>query len=335
MAADPQSEFERIFGKTQKANDANAESPRPGGTQKLPSDSDLLGIRTDSDRFLVKNVPETLEGAAKPPVQSAKKPDNPKAAQDAMTIALNVNVFANIADAKKADTVVGQEHEQLSGKLSELVGKKLAGAPSASADGPTFVIPIRRDAASGDVGKTPPAGNEFTRVLNPQNAQPDQSSNTEFTRVLHVTEKVQVPKPGSPPSANLPAATVATTPDAKPPVAVPEPAVVSRPGPSDYTKVVKGSELRTLQEKLAAAHAALNGPQAPSAAYPAQAWQPGSPAPLPHYVPVPANAWQSPAIPQASAPHPSKLSQYMPLVIVLNLLVLLAILLIVFFALKK
>src|SRR5437660_924329 len=99
MAEDPQSEFERIFGKTQKGADAKSAdgASAVGMTQKRPSDSDLLGIRTDSDRFLVNSVPETLpaDSAAKAVRANAESIANPS--NDAMTIALNVNVFANIA----------------------------------------------------------------------------------------------------------------------------------------------------------------------------------------------------------------------------------------------
>src|SRR2546423_14860339 len=104
MADDPQSEFERIFGKTQKASDSKrAEGiPTPGATQKLPSDSDLLGIRTDSDRFIVgKPIPEAMPGAGSP-VKDGKSGPEGKSGQDAKTVALNVNVIANMAGPEKS-----------------------------------------------------------------------------------------------------------------------------------------------------------------------------------------------------------------------------------------
>src|ERR1700745_3005183 len=97
-------ECQRVFGKTKKSRErdpSNSESIH-APTQKLPSDSDVLGIRTDSDRFIFKNpIPERLP--IEPPAIQKPASDqlNPNKGseippQDAMTIALNVNVFANI-----------------------------------------------------------------------------------------------------------------------------------------------------------------------------------------------------------------------------------------------
>lgn len=362
MAQDPQSEFDRIFGKTQKGKDARPSegSPTPGSTQKMPGDSDLLGIRTDSDRFIVKNVPESLPSERTsdqlfaPGGQQAKKAD--AAAQEAMTIALNVNVFANIPDPKKTgETGVGgsgKDKAQVSGTVSELLGKKSGEIPGTATDGPTFVIPLPKDPGkSGDASKpqvVSSAADEFTRILNPKNSPAGADPNTEFTRVLHVEDSVKVPKPNfpAPVDESTLASTIAVTSDSKLPVGSQEPKVVTRPGPSDFTKVVKGSDLRALQEKLATAAANQNA-AAPAWQSPAHhpiptgsgapPWQANPSAPLPQYVPNAGTQWpagQTPSMP-SQAPQPSKLSQYMPVIIVLNLLVLMAILLIVFFAIKK
>lgn len=346
MAQDAQSEFDRIFGKTQRESENKPPSSNPssGVTRKLPSDSDLLGIRTDSDRFIAKNpIPETLPGDA--PQKPAVDPEAKTTAQDAMTIALNVNVFANIADAKKPGES-GGDKAQLSGTVSQLIGKKQGD----SAEGATFVIPLPKDPGKvSDATKAAAAApkgsiaDEFTRILNPKNIPPGPASNTEFTRVLHVEDSVKVPKPG-PAEDAAQASTVSMTSDPRLPAGLqPEPTVITRPGPSDFTKVVKGSELRSLQEKLAAAAGHQQPAWQPPTPNPgiapgnAQPWQSAPGAPIPQYIPAPGSQWQgspqSPSMPQA--PQPSKLSQYMPLIIVLNLLVLMAILLIFFFAIKK
>lgn len=367
MAQDAKSEFERIFGKTQKGNEAKPSegNSTPGMTQKLPSDSDLLGIRTDSDRFVVKNLPESIPGEPVAPSSSnSQQKSSPEPhAQDAMTIALNVNVFANIADAKsQIDTGSSgreKDKQQVSGTLSEILSNK-SGDIRGHADGPTFVIPLSKDSAKPADSSKQAAGasprssvaDEFARIQKPKAAPSNPSPNTEFTRVLHIEDKVKVPKPNFPPSLDdsPPASTIAVTSDPKLPAESREPTVVTRPGPSDFTKVVKGSELRTLQEKLATAASHQNAPTPaswqPPAPYPmasgsnTQPWQSAPPAPVPQYIPASGTSWpgsgQSPAMPVPSGiPEPSKLSQYMPLIIALNLLVLIAILLIVFFAIKK
>ena len=347
MAQDAQSEFERIFGKTQRENENKppASNPSSGVTRKLPSDSDLLGIRTDSDRFIAKReIPETLPSDA--PKKAAVDPEAKTTAQDAMTIALNVNVFANIADAKKHGEAGGDKN-QISGTVSELLGKKPGESAGGSAEGATFVIPLPKDAGKGGDGSKPAASakssiaDEFTRILNPKNIPQGPASNTEFTRVLHVEDSIKVPKPAFPADDAPAASTVSVTSDprlpANPP---PEPTVITRPGPSDFTKVVKGSELRSLQEKLAAAAGHQQAAWQPPVPTPvgAQPYQSIPPAPVPQYIPAPGNQWpgslQPPAMP-SQASQPSKLSQFLPLIIVLNLLVLMAVLLIFFFAIKK
>jgi hypothetical protein len=332
MAQDSQSEFDRIFGKTQKGSDTKSPegTATPGGsTQRLPSDSDVLGIRTDSDRFILKNIPETLPEPARKapsPDEQQQRPEN--SIQDAMTIALNVNVFANIADV----------HKQANG---------------AAAEGATFVIPLPKDLgkrvdSSTKETATPAnasSADEFTRVLNPKNIPDVSNPNTEFTRVLHIEESVKIPKPNVPQTPNdSPAASaIATTSDPKLPTNPPVPTVVTQPGPSDFTKVIKGSELRTLQGKLAAA---ASNQSAASPAFlqpspPRSEVHPGQSDPsamVPQYVRASGaqgtGAGQSPAMP-SDQQQPSKLSQYMPVIIVINLLILMAVLLIVIFALKK
>jgi hypothetical protein len=313
MTQDSQSEFDRIFGKTQKGNDTKSPegTATPGSTQRSPSDSDLLGIRTDSDRFILKNIPKTLPEPARTAPSAGEQQQRPEnSIQDAMTIALNVNVFANITDVKKQ-------------------------ANGAAADGATFVIPLPKDLGkhvdSSIKGTATPASgssmaDEFTRILNPKHILDGPNSNTEFTRVLHIEESVKMPKPNftqslddSPPNSAVPI-TSAPKLSTSSPVAT----VVTQPGPSDFTKVIKGSELRTVKEKLAAAKA-----------HPLQS---DPSAMVPQYVPAPeeqrAGAGRSPTV-QSAQQQPSKLAQYMPVIIVLNLLILMAVLLIVFFAIKK
>ena len=308
MADDPHSEFERIFGKTQKSGDANS----AGSTQKLPSDSDLLGIRTDSDRFLVKNVPEQLPiEKDKAGASSANPAAESKSSQDAMTIALNVNVFANLGKS----------------------GKK----PGEGGAGPTFVIPLSKEAIK--------TGVEIQTAGSTTAADRMSDTDAEFTRIMQIKDSVKVPKPKSffevfekeeKEETEVPAAAVPepkpAAPEPTPPPATILPGVTATSGPSDFTKVVKGSELRALQDKLAA-----SAGNAPGGA--AQACQSSAPPSLPQYVPAPNAPWpgQAPNSPHRTppTPHTSKLSQYMPLIIGLNVLVLLVILLIVFFALKK
>ena len=345
MAEDPQSEFERIFGKTQKSGDGKSPeaSSTPGTTQKLPTDSDLLGIRTDSDRFLVKGVPERLPSETDG-VQASVKESNPsdtgnKSSQDAMTIALNVNVFANIADPKKAvDPKTGQaDKNKASGTWAEVVSKKSAEG-QAEGDGATFVIPLPKE-------PTKPGADIF-KFPSPPAPASGAAAGDEFTRILHVEDSVKLPKPNFAKANDSGAgATIAVTNPNLPPAPPPSVPTVTAPGPSDFTKVVKGSELRALQEKLATA--AANAPRgaATPAAWPpssgpgqvptAQPWQSSPQAPLPQYIPAPNNgAWpgagpQSSLPPQSSASQQSMLSQYMPVLAALSVLILLAILLVV------
>lgn len=306
MTEDARSEFERIFGSTQRMGETQSpEDTVRGGTQRLPSDSDVLGIRTDSDRFLLKNVPERLpinpKTDAGPVAKSDASPeanaDPSKSSPDAMTIALNVNVFANLADTKAGD------------------GKGV------SSEGPTFVIPLPKpEKAASDLGKTPIAAAKDEKAAS--------QTETEFTRILHMQDTITVPKPNSPTKTSV-SAPPATSAELKAQVSAPQPGPIASSGPSDFTKVVKGSELRAIQERLAASNAAGFGQQQ-------QPWQPGSAPPVPQYVPAHNANWPHAAPHANPTAHPqSKLSQYMPLIIALNVLFVLAILLIVFFAVKK
>ena len=298
MPDDARSEFERIFGATQQAGETKPEDGAVrGATQRLPGDSDVLGIRTDSDRFLLKHVPERLP--IEPKKEGMQVPKSDATSPEAMTIALNVNVFANLADAKGGD------------------GKSGAGI---SADGPTFVIPLPKPSAKPAAEGSPSSAASVEKTTSgPQ---------TEFTRILHVQDTITVPKPSSQPKSSEAAPALPGT-DAKAQASAAASPLGSSPsGPSDFTKVVKGSELRAIQERYAAGTNAAQHPGTP------QQWQPGSAPPVPQYVPA---SWPTPSTPHANAPvHPqSKLSQYMPLIIALNVLFVLAILLIVFFAMKK
>lgn len=141
-------------------------------------------------------------------------------------------------------------------------------------------------------------------------------------------------------------------------------------GPSEYTRVVSASQLRDLQQgapsaapgvpgtgnaggasamasnlafpKVPTAPPAMPSPQSPvpAAPYAMPQWQP----PPPPQMQPPQVAWQSPQMPSAP-PIPtqqpqvpqgeSKIMKYLPLIIGLNALFLIALLLIVIFALKK
>jgi hypothetical protein len=354
------SEFERIFGRQGREGGGEtkpfdplafaAESDKE--KKKSGTDSDLLGIRTDSDRFLVKTIPERLPGDPAPPVTDKPAAD-PGVNPDALTIALNVNVFANLK--KQSD---GQAPAQggAQDEFSKIFNKELTIGGSAMADSATIAIPLSkvRQQQGGD-GKpaAPSAADEFNRLLN-RNASvaPAAGPNTdnEHTRVLKMEDALKLAKPlPTTPASDAAAATIAI----KDLNAAPAGPAGLPPGPSDFTRVVKGSDLRVLQEKLAAANAGQQPmPQAaapapaPGAAQPAgfagsstgpQNWQPAS-APVQPYTPAawPGGNAPSPAAPQiAPAAQQSKLSQYMPLIIVMNVLVVLAIMLVVFFALKK
>jgi len=334
---DAEREFERVFGKMQKPpeQDASVSSSIHAPTEKLPSDSDLLGIRTDSDRFIFKNpIPERLPIEPRPDNTSnsfnpEKAPETPT--QDAMTIALNVNVFANIPKPGE-ERKPGDLTNVTWSEATQLFVKKPSASVLPTADPNRFAV-----VESSNLGGS-------SSVVEP-------TPSAKFTRLFHVQDSVTLPQSAvqvQPQNPIIP--TPALQDSAKP--AAPTPSTAS--GPSDFTRIVKGSELRALQEKMAAAStgpappdqsmrpapssptpslptgmatqiwSASSSPTQRSAAPTMQAWTP----PNPSLPPVP----KAPDLPVRE---PSKLSQYMPLILVLNLLFLLAILLIVFFAIKK
>ena len=366
---DAEREFERVFGKVQKGSEQDAAKPEPmhAATQKLPGDSDVLGIRTDSDRFIFKNpIPERLsiEATAAPRAASDSPIPNKgldAPAQDAMTIALNVNVFANIPkpgeESKPGEfsNVAWSEATQLFVRTPDA---------SAPADGPLFAIPVNQEPTTPatDIFKLPsqPAqgtkqSQDFARAFGSNsegsgNAQPTPTA--KFTRVMHVQNSVTLPHPLSPPPLQNPPGNMPAFADSSKNSMPPAPPTSA--GPSDFTRVVRGSELRALQEKFAAASG--NQTAAEQGAWPVrQNASPSAPGGMATQIwsassgqaanavfqatqawPAPnMNAPPMPRAPEPPTAEPSKLSQYMPLILVLNLLFLLAILLIVFFAVKK
>lgn len=366
---DAEREFERVFGKAQKSSEREASNSEPlyAPTQKLPGDSDVLGIRTDSDRFIFKNPiperlpvepPSTTRKAASDPLSPNKGSEAPT--QDAMTIALNVNVFANIpkpGDERKP----GDFSNAAWSEATQLFIRKPAETPATS-DGPTFAIPLPKEPLKPgtDIFKfpSPPAegtkqNDDFTRAFGSKSgaSSAEPTPTAKFTRVLNVQDSVTLPQPAAP----LPAQNSSAPPPAfADPSNSPAPAPPIAAGPSDFTRIVKGSELRALQEKFAAASATSAAadqnmwPAAPSAApsLPAgmatQIWSASS-AQTQRPVTQSTQPWSAqnttlppmPKPPELPTAAPSKLSQYMPLILVLNLLFLLAILLVVFFAVKK
>jgi hypothetical protein len=312
---DAERDFERIFGKVEKSDRADVEQSASmyGATQKLPSDSDLLGIRTDSDRFIMRNpLPERLPIEAAPPaateLQTAHKETGDRISRPAApTIGVNEDSFASIR--KPAAEKIAQNGAE--GSATQLFGR------------------------------------------NAHSAAEVPSATAEFRRVPDFADLTKVPKPFAPAAASSPPSPPTLRSDTATKVAPQMPAD-SASGPSDFTRIVKGSELRALQEKLGTASggaAATPAPwpgtpvvpnSGPSAGMATQIWSASSSSipqqqstiapPWPPQIPNLPPAWKTPELP---TPQPSKLSQYMPLILVLNLLFLLAILLVVFFALKK
>src|SRR5215469_6848988 len=148
---DAEREFERVFGKAQKSPERDPSKTESiyAATQKLPSDSDVLGIRTDSDRFIFKNpIPERLPAEPPPAQKPASDCLNPTkgseiSPQDAMTIALNVNVFANIPKPGE-ERKPGDLSNAAWTEATQLFVRK-PGEASAQSDGPTFAISIPKE----------------------------------------------------------------------------------------------------------------------------------------------------------------------------------------------
>jgi len=118
-------------------------------------------------------------------------------------------------------------------------------------------------------------------------------------------------------------------------------------GPSKFTAFMKLSELRTAEERSpapVAMPAAVPSAPSPNPGWPPPPQFPPIPAaqqqaPVmqsPYFAPPPAPQVTPPVAPQLAVPAPaSKLVTYLPLILILNGLVLLAILLVVLFAIKK
>ena len=363
---DAEREFERVFGKVQNAPEQDAsKSSIHAPTQKLPSDSDVLGIRTDSDRFIFKNpIPERLP--IERPATSAGTADslNPEKgggtpAQDAMTIALNVNVFANIPKPGE-ERKPGDLNNITWSEATQLFVKKPSAETSPISNDVSLSIPVPIDHAkqSADIFNFPSPlsqggkqNEESTRTFGARETSGGNAPapTAKFTRIFHVQDSVTLP-PSAPPVPVQNPITPLTDPTIQQSPASPH----QTAGPSDFTRIVKGSELRALQEKFAAASA--NAPTADPNMWPAPA-SPTSSLPTGMATQIwsassvqsqrsatqTMQPWAPPNTtlpPMAKPPdlpvaEPSKLSQYMPLILVLNLLFLLAILLIVFFAVKK
>ncbi|HET9742478.1 MAG TPA: hypothetical protein VFQ00_07005 [Terriglobales bacterium] len=129
--SDVTGDFERIFGKPENAGAANVPKPLnipavpvvPPRTEKAPSDSDVLGIRTDSDRFIVKQMPERLPAPTPPtpgaalevtPVTGPTKlvfDIVPPGSQEAMTIALNVSVVPKQGGSAATPAIVADPNK--------------------------------------------------------------------------------------------------------------------------------------------------------------------------------------------------------------------------------
>ena len=360
---DAEREFERVFGKVEK-NPEHETSPSSlyGATQKLPSDSDVLGIRTDSDRFIFKNpIPERLPIETPPsstaPTDSASaEKAKGTSAPDAMTIALNVNVFANIPKPGE-ERKPGDLTNVTWSEATQLFVRKPLGDTSPASGGGISATPTNdgtkqsTDFFTFSSQQGPEQSEEFKRAFGASGTHntAEPAPTAKFTRIFHVQDAVTLPQSAASAHAELP-----ITPPPPPEQAIKATSVGPQAaGPSDFTRIVKGSELRALQEKFAAANASAPTDQniGPTAApgtpslptgMATQIWsassgqtlrptgpttQPWSP-PNAHFPPVP----KPPELPAAE---PSTLSQYMPLILVLNLLFLLAVLLIVFFAVKK
>ena len=360
---DAEREFERVFGKAQKSpeRDPSKSEPIYAPTQKLPSDSDVLGIRTDSDRFIFKNpIPERLPNDPTPAQKPASDSISPIKggeipAQDAMTIALNVNVFANIPKPGE-ERKPGDLSNVAWTEATQLFVRKPGEAPTAS-DGPTFAISIPKEQLKPgtDIFNFPSPltqakqQEDFARAFGAGSASSstgEPAPTAKFTRIMHVQDSVTLPQPPAPSQIPSSPTAFADRPS--------NPSATSTTGQSDFTRVVRGSELRALQEKFAATASGPATPEAntwptPSSATPSlpagmatQIWSASSPQ-TQRLAPQNTQPWPTqnttlppiPKPPEPSAAEPSKLSQYMPLILLLNLLFLLAILLIVFFAVKK
>jgi len=366
---DAEREFERVFGKAQKTpeRDASSSSSINAPTQKLPSDSDVLGIRTDSDRFVFKNpIPERLPIESPPAQKPASDSLNPNKgsevpSQDGMTIALNVNVFANIPKPGE-ERKPGDLSNAAWTEATQLFVRKPGEAPAQ--DGPMFAISVPKEPLKpgtdifdfpSPLSQGAKQPDDFARAFGANSTAAgtgEPAPTAKFTRIMHMQDSVTLPQPPAPLLPQNPSAPPRSFAD---PTSAPAPSTpTTAAAPSDFTRVVKGSELRALQEKFASTSGSpatrdqntWPAPSAAAASLPAgmatQIWSASS-SQTQRLATQNAQPWATPHTtlppipkpPEAPPAEPSKLSQYMPLILVLNLLFLLAILLIVFFAVKK
>jgi len=172
-----------------------------------------------------------------------------------------------------------------------------------------------------------PAAGGFTQLL--------QSLATPATQPAPAPAIPAVAHPASMPPVAPPAMAAAPViPPTAPPVAMP----AQPSGVGEFTRVISGSALRDLQSPGAAAPMAppAAAPPAPQAAWtpPAAPRMPAPPGAVPQFAP-PAFAMPPTPVPPlaAPAPQPSGLQKYLPLILILNVFLMLAIVLILFFAL--
>src|SRR5438874_10351399 len=178
-------EFERIFGKVEKSDHADVVQSESmyGATQKLPSDSDLLGIRTDSDRFIMRNpLPERLpaEHRLQDPAES--------------------RITGQEADPHTADTPDRMTIEQLNNITAvpkSGTGNVAPGSPQETSATQLFSNSVRRETlkASNDTSGFPsplPAvrthNGDFVRPFDTTSGASAPSPTTEFRRVPHVED---------------------------------------------------------------------------------------------------------------------------------------------------
>jgi len=252
---------------------------------------------------------------------------------------------------------------QMFNAISAKPGESTEAAPTPRTSVPDPLQPAKQEAtASTSSESVPPAQGGFTQLLRalhqeqappgkpaePLMPAPPAASNPAaggFTQLLHSLSAEPVPPlTGQPPHAHPPAA-----PSIKPVFSAPPPVG----GPGEFTRVIHGLALRDLQGQGAApvppvaAAPARPGlppmqmsqapafPQAPAMPQIPHAGAVAPPA-MPQFQPAPFAFPPAPAPPPPPAPVPaaSKLQQYLPLMLVLNVFALLVVVLIVIFLLQ-
>jgi len=186
----------------------------------------------------------------------------------------------------------------------------------------------------------------------PQTAPPQSSPGAAggFTQLLESLSQKEPAAPNTPlPASSLPPASplppIQSGPPSSPGAA---PVVPSAAGPGEYTRVISASALRESQARIAAAAGPTPNPAQP-VARPPMPQMPGQPAmpqmgiggaASPPQMPAPpAFAFpqmQAPPPPPAAAPapQPGGLQKYLPLILLVNVFLMLAILLVLFFVLR-